>query len=78
MSPDAESRILRRLDRLEDGVNDRLAVIENHVRLTNGRVTELEKWKARLDGAKEAVGWVPPLAIGMACATVGAVAGHFF
>lgn len=49
--------ITRRLD-AQDRTLER---IEGKVDTTNGRVRDLELWKAKMEGAKWAVGWVPPL-----------------
>ena len=43
-------------------VSQTLERIERKVDETNGRVRSLELWKARMEGAKWAVGWIPPIA----------------
>jgi hypothetical protein len=40
---------------------------------TNGRVRKLELWRATVEGAKAAMGWVTPLALGTTAAAAGAV-----
>lgn len=52
--------------------------VEDQVAKTNGRVKDLELWRASLQGAMHAVGWVPPLATAVAGAVIGAVATHLF
>lgn len=44
-----------RLDDMKDDLNE----IKTQVKATNGRVTNLELWKARLEGATWATSWVP-------------------
>lgn len=61
--------ILRRLDEQDKTLEE----IKTHAERTNGRVTGLELWRARLEGAKGALSWVQPLAI--ALVTGGAIAG---
>lgn len=53
-SADADLRalILHRLDQIERKQDETL----EQARLTNGRVTALEKWRDRTEGAKEALG----------------------
>lgn len=50
-----------------------LTRIEEHAEKTNGRVTTLELWKARMDGAKWALSWVPGLVIAVTAGATGAV-----
>lgn len=61
MTPAEIAVILRRLDELSEKC-DR---IEQHVETTNGRVHRLELWKARMDGARAAMAWLPTLATGV-------------
>lgn len=64
MSPYEIAVVARRLDE----ITERLERIETHTRETNSRVSKLELWRARLDGAKAALAWLPSLAVGV---TVG-------
>lgn len=41
---------------------------------TNGRVTALERFQARLEGAHDALSWRTPLVVGVLCAIAGALA----
>lgn len=47
--------------------------IEDHARQTNGRVKKLELWKARMDGAKWALSWLPTVGTGVLSGVVVAV-----
>lgn len=73
MTPTPTDLILARLDRFEDGVNGRLDTIEQQARLTNGRVTTLEKMWARLEGAKWALSWMPALLTGVGTGVIVAL-----
>jgi len=57
----------------------RADIVETKVQVkeTNGRVKTLELWKARADGAKWAVGWIPPAATALAAAVAGAALTYF-
>lgn len=57
MTPDDARHILYRLDRQDE----QLERIEQHASETNGRVKALELWRARLDGVRAAVAWLPSL-----------------
>jgi len=52
--------------------------LEEQVRQTNGRVRAIELWKARLEGAKWAAGWIPPVVTASVSALIGAAAVHLF
>lgn len=58
---------------LED-VRDDVRETKEQVKLTNGRVTELEKWRARFEGALAVIGWAPATGIALIGAIAGAVA----
>jgi hypothetical protein len=73
MSPGEINTILWRLDRQDE----QLRHIAEHVERTNGRVTGLELWRARLDGAKAAMGWVRPLVIALGSGGVVVLLEHF-
>lgn len=66
MSPDDTALILHRLD--EHG--EKLDRIERQATLTNGRVSKLELWQARLDGARWAFSWLPTVLTGVITAVV--------
>jgi hypothetical protein len=55
-----------------------LRSIEAHARITNGRVSQLELWQARMDGARQAFSWVPTLSVGVAVGLAGALVSHLF
>jgi hypothetical protein len=53
------------LHRLEDH-SQQLDRIEAEAKKTNGRITRIELWKARMEGANWALSWVPSLGVGIA------------
>lgn len=61
--------ILRRLDEQDDKLDE----IRVEVKATNGRVRSLELWKARWDGARAAVSWVPTLFVALLSGAAAAV-----
>lgn len=73
MTPGEISTILWRLDRQDQ----QLQRIEQHAEKTNGRVAVLELWRARVEGAKTAMGWVQPLMIALGSGVAVALAEHF-
>lgn len=71
MAPNGVDEILRRMDS-QDKV---LVEIRQQAKLTNGRVTELEKWREFVRGGHAALAWRTPLLIGVVCAAVGGAIG---
>ena len=65
-------RVLIRMD-FQDRM---LADIRDQCKATNGRVTTLEKFQARVEGAHAAMSWRVPLVVGVVCAVAGAVASR--
>lgn len=61
-------------------IKAQLGRVEEHAERTNGRVSELEKWRAYMQGAKWALSWLPTLATGVisgcVVVAVGAVIAH--
>lgn len=57
MSQHPDSAVLARLDAIQQD----LAEIKAQVKVTNGRVSNLELWRARLEGMAAAGKWVPPV-----------------
>lgn len=66
MSTEDTTLILHRLD--EHG--RKLDRIEQQARLTNGRISKLELWQARMDGARWAFSWLPTVITGVITAVV--------
>lgn len=77
MTPQEITTILRRLD--EHGAHlrrceEKLGCIQDHVEKTNGRVSKLELWRARKEGASAALSWIPSGLVAIAVGiTVGVV-----
>jgi hypothetical protein len=65
--------ILQRMDQQDD----KLDTMIEQVRTTNGRVKSLEIWQARLEGAKWAVSWAPPLVTAIASGGLGALLASY-
>lgn len=65
--------ILQRMDQQDD----KLDTMIDQVKKTNGRVMKLELWQARMDGAKWAVSWAPPLITALLAGGLGALVAHF-
>jgi len=60
--------ILHRLAQLAEQmkrITGEVAEVKEHVRKTNGRVRELELWKARMEGLKAGYSWLPPVVGGV-------------
>lgn len=51
-----------------DGIEEDVAEIKAQTKLTNGRVTALEKWQAGMQAVKAAFSWKAPLLVGIAVA----------
>lgn len=62
------------LDKRMDQQDHVLADVRREVRVTNGRVTEIEKKGARHDGARSAFQWMPKVALAMTSGAGAAVA----
>lgn len=73
MSEEKAEMILYRLDKQDE----KLDKIHEQAVKTNGRVTGLELWRARVEGAKQAYGWVPAGSIAIAAAVAGWALSHF-
>ena len=58
---------LSELERLMQRVHDQ-------ARLTNGRLSELERWRARIEGARAAWSWITPVASSVMAAVATAAA----
>lgn len=70
------------VDDLGDGMTNAeigraLLRIEAKVSETNGRVKAIELWKARLDGAKSAMGWMQPAVVGVVSGGLVALLAHY-
>lgn len=70
MTPQQIDTILWRLSEQDK----QLERIEQHAKHTNGRVSKLEIWIARAEGARNALSWVQPLVIAVVSGGVVAVA----
>ena len=70
MSPSDVNVILARLEALHEDVVE----VKEQAKLTNGRVGKLELWQARVEGAKWAVSWAPPVVTATFAAVLGGVA----
>lgn len=64
MSADQVAALLAEVKAMREDVaeikQDALPEIKAEVKRTNGRVTQLELWQARLEGARSAFSWVQP------------------
>ena len=56
-----------------DAIERRLGELGDQVARTNGRVSTLELWRARLEGAHAAADWVRPALSGVVAAVVSAL-----
>lgn len=56
-----------------DAIERRLGELGDQVARTNGRVSTLELWRARLEGVHAAVDWVRPAVAGVVAAVASAV-----
>ena len=70
MSPSDVHVILARLEAMHEDI----AELKDQVKITNGRVGKLELWQARVEGAKWAVSWAPPLLTAACAAVLGGIA----
>lgn len=70
MSPQDIRTVLYRLDQQDKHLEE----IKTQVKQTNGRVSKLEIWQARLEGARWAVSWVPTVATGTVVGVIAAAA----
>lgn len=66
MTPDDIRLILHLLD--EQG--KLLQEIKHHTEVTNGRVSKLEIWQAKVDGIRMAINWPAPLLFSVAAGVV--------
>ena len=64
--------LLQRLDSQADDLKE----IKAHVATTNGRVSKLELWKARTEGAQAANGVVGNVVLVVFASVAGGVAGY--
>lgn len=69
MTSDQAQAILARLD----AQAELLERIDRQVQKTNGRVTKLELWQARTEGARAVFSWVSPAVAGIVSALVVAL-----
>jgi hypothetical protein len=53
----------------QEAMHEDIGEVKSLAQATNGRVREVEKWRARLEGARAAVGWVLP-ALGTTCGAI--------
>lgn len=53
------------VEKLESMARD-IAEIKTQVKVTNGRVSQIELWRARMEGVSAAMNWLPTLAVGIA------------
>ena len=58
-------------ERLLTEIRDDMKETKELARETNGRVRSLELWRAKAEGAKWAMRWVPALVTGIICSGVG-------
>lgn len=68
-----------RLGRIEQKLEDLVGVADStleQARATNGRLRALELWKARIEGARMFLGWVPGAAAGGAVVFLGHLIWH--
>ena len=66
MTPDDIRLILHRLDEQDKLLQE----IKTHTEITNGRVSKLEIWQAKVDGVRMAINWPPPLVFSIAAGVV--------
>lgn len=71
MTPRDVHVLLARLEAMHEDIGE----IKAQAQLTNGRVGRLELWQARVEGAKWAVSWAPPLVTAIVAGLLGAGAG---
>ena len=57
-----EDVILERLDAMARDLEE----IKAQVQATNGRVSHIELWRARMEGVSAAINWLPTIAVGVA------------
>lgn len=71
--------ILERLGALAEKIDDLqedVTETKEQAKLTNGRVTTLELWQARWQGAQQAMSWLPTVGTGVVIGVIVAVASH--
>lgn len=66
--------IERRLSEIHEDINE----VKVLAKETNGRVRTLELWRAKVEGAKWAVGWVPPMATAAAASGLSVLLSAIF
>lgn len=62
MTPDDIRLIIHRLDEQDKLLQE----IMHHIEVTNGRVSRLEIWQAKVDGVRMAISWPTPLIFSVA------------
>jgi hypothetical protein len=70
VSPSDVNVILARLEAMHEDIGE----LKEQTKITNGRVGKLELWQARVEGAKWAVSWAPPLVTAAGAAVLGGIA----
>lgn len=73
VSDDPYALILHRLDEIDK----RLDEVLTQAKITNGRVTGLEKWRERTEGAREALGTYRAITIIVAAGLIVGLLGAF-
>jgi hypothetical protein len=71
---DPYALILHRLDEIDK----RLDEVLQQAKLTNGRVTGLEKWRERIEGGRDALGTFRAIAVIVAAGCTVAMLGAIF
>jgi hypothetical protein len=56
-----DQELLARIDERQRAMDEKLDLIHAETKRTNGRVTKLEDWKSRINGAWIAIAFVGPI-----------------
>jgi hypothetical protein len=68
-----DAKVSAKIDALQDDVVE----TKEQVKLTNGRVSKLELWQAKVEGAKAAMNWLPASATGVVAGVIVALVTKF-
>ena len=68
--------LLRRMDSQAEDIKEIRADVKavvQQTKLTNGRVTKIELWRARIEGGKAAVSWIGTTSVTILASSIGGI-----